>query len=171
MRELLEIAGEGDGAGGHAAGLDDEQQSPSVDEGQQRVVRLAQVRVLPADPRPASRELGVNEGAGERDEPAHGPGQEDLERSVDAARDHRRVHEDAGADDPSHHDHRGIEEAEPPQEDGGRGGRRRGAGLGAGHGPRSLTPLVDPSASEASGGLPACILRAVMNRGRHRVTE
>src|SRR6058998_782828 len=32
-------------------------------------------------------------------------------------------------------------------------------------------PLVDPSASEASGRLPACILRAVMNRGRHRVTE
>ena len=84
--ELDGVAREGDGDGGHAAALDDEEQRPAVEKRDGRMPGVAQVGVLSADVGPQRRELGVDEGAHERDDAARGPDAEDEGVGGDDAR-------------------------------------------------------------------------------------
>jgi hypothetical protein len=103
---------EGHRDGGHAAALHDEEQRPSVEEGDQRVIRVAKIGVLSADSGTQRGELGVDERADQGDHPAGSPEAENERWRAHLPRDDRRVHEDPGADDSSHHDHRRVERAE-----------------------------------------------------------
>src|SRR5204862_6756449 len=51
-----------------------------------------------------------------RDQAAGRPGADDQRRGGHLPGDDIRIHEDAGADDPAHHDHRGVERAEAARE-------------------------------------------------------
>ena len=106
------VLGEGDGHRRHRAGLDGRQQRPPVEEPGQRMVGLAQVGVLAADPRADGAELRVGERAGQRDQPARHPRGEHLAPARQPPGDDGRVDEDAGADDGADHDHGGVEEAQ-----------------------------------------------------------
>ena len=79
---------------------------------------VAQVGVLSADVGAQRRELGVDEGAHERDDAAGGPYAEDERRGVDLPGHDVRIDEDAGADDAAHDEHGGVERAEAAGEGG-----------------------------------------------------
>ena len=112
LRQLEEIAGKSHRHRRHAAGLDDEQQHPAVNESHRRMQRLAQISVLPADDRQPRGQLRVNKSAGQRDQPARDPRPENERRSVDPLRDDVGIDENARADDAAHHRHRRAEQAE-----------------------------------------------------------
>ena len=82
----------------------------------ERLVRIAEIRVLAADPRSKRGELRVNERADECDRAADEPRAQDQRWRVDLARDDARIHEDARADDAAHDDHRRVERPEPSRE-------------------------------------------------------
>ncbi len=67
MRQLAEIAREGDRHRRHPARLDDQQQRPAVEEGRHRPVGVAQIGILAADLGPPRGKLGIDECAGDRD--------------------------------------------------------------------------------------------------------
>ena len=112
LRQLEKIAGKGHRHGRHPASLDDEQQHPAVNKCHRRMQRLSQISVLPAHDRQPRRQLGVNESARERDQPARDPGPEDQRRSMDPLRDDVGIDENPRADYAAHHRHRGPEKAE-----------------------------------------------------------
>ena len=90
VRQLEDIAGEGDGHGRHASGLDDEQQSPSVEECDGRVIGIAKVGVLSADCGHRGGQLGVDERAEQGDDAAGDPRAQDQRGACGpAARRHR----------------------------------------------------------------------------------
>ncbi len=119
-----EVAAEDDRRAGHAAGLHDEQQRPSIEERDDRMIRVAKIRILSADVRPqrapARRRRTRRSARWRRRSPTR---RVTRRRRVDLPRDDARIDEDARADDPAHHDHRRVERAEAAGE------RRLGAGL------------------------------------------
>ena len=78
--ELEEIAGEGDRHRRHPARLDHQQQRPAVEEGRHRPPGVAQIGILAADFGPPRGELGIDEGAGDRDRAADQPDADDQRR-------------------------------------------------------------------------------------------
>src|SRR3954468_3545553 len=104
------------------------------------MVGVAEIRILATHARPERCELCVNKSPDESDSAADDPRPEHQPRGVNLAGDDTRIHEDAGADDPAHHDHRGVEGTEPPGECRlarrvrRHEGTRRSALLRAGHG-------------------------------------
>ena len=111
-RQLVEVAAENNCRAGHAASLDDEQQRPAVKECDYRMIRIAQVGVLAANARPKHREFCVYERSDQRDGATEQPRAKNQHRRMQLARDDGWIYKNAGADDPAHHDHRGVERAE-----------------------------------------------------------
>jgi len=116
LREFEEVAGEGDRDGGHAPGLDDEKQHPTIEKCDARMEGFAKVSVLAADYGQARGEFRVNEAAEKSDEAAGNPNGQDEEGSVDAFGDEIRIDENARADDAAHYGHGGTEKAEMARE-------------------------------------------------------
>jgi hypothetical protein len=77
---------------------------------------FAEVGVLPAHLGASRGQLGVDERARERDRATGEPRAEDEEGRVHLLRDDVRVDEDARADDAAHHDHRRVEQPQPPRQ-------------------------------------------------------
>ena len=115
-RHFDQIVRERDGDRRHTAGLDDEQQAPSIEERDGRMPAIAQVGVLAADSGVARGEIGIDECARHGDCAAESPHAEDQAFEWHLARDHIGVHEDAAADDAAHDEHRDIEEIELARE-------------------------------------------------------
>ena len=65
MDDLPCISRKGDRDCRHAAGLHHQQQRPSIQKRDGRMIRLAQVRILAAEIRPEHRQLGIDECAGQ----------------------------------------------------------------------------------------------------------
>src|SRR5262249_6098345 len=61
-------------------------------------------------------ELGVDERARQRDQSANSPRSDNENRGRDLLGDNIRVDKDPRTDDSTHHNHRGIEQAETPRE-------------------------------------------------------
>src|ERR1051326_413266 len=78
------------------------------------MVTFAEIRILAADVRPPRGQFRVDEGADHGDDPAHEPCAENQNREMNLPCDGGRIDEDARTDDPSHYDHRRVEQAEPP---------------------------------------------------------
>ena len=74
--ELEKVAGEGDRYRRHASGLYDEQQYPSIEKRDCRVVGLAQVGVLASDFRQRGGQFSPDECAAHSDDAAEDPGSE-----------------------------------------------------------------------------------------------
>ena len=94
---------------GHAAGLCHQQQHPAIDEGDSRVIGLAEVEILAACAGQPRGQLGPDESAQQGEGAARHPDAENQERRVYLPRHHAGIDEDAGADDAAHHQHRGVE--------------------------------------------------------------
>ena len=99
----------------HAAGLNHQQQHPSVQKSGQRMKRVAQVCILPAHIRHARRQLGIDERAQHRHHAARHPHPEDQHRRMDLPGHNVRIDEDARADDAAHDDHGGVEQSDTAQ--------------------------------------------------------
>ena len=97
---------------GEAAPLDHQERSPAEQERDQRMVRLAQIGVLPAGLREERRELRERERSCERDPSADEPRRENESGGREPLRNDRRDDEDAGADDAADDDHRRVEGTE-----------------------------------------------------------
>ena len=82
--------------------------------------RFANVCILAANLRPKRRELCVNERACQGYQSADCPRSQNRGRRMNCFGDNVRIHENARADDSTHHDHRRIEEPEPSRERSGR---------------------------------------------------
>src|SRR5579864_9801335 len=80
------------------------------------MVGLAEVGVLTADGRHSGGQLCPDRGSDQADEPAEYPSRQDEARSMDLARHHVGVDEDASADDAAHDNHGGVEQAQLPGE-------------------------------------------------------
>src|SRR5207245_11454431 len=100
---------EDDGCARHSAGLDDEKESPTVEESDDWVVSIAQVSILSAHARSQRGELGVNKCANQRDHSADQPGAEHEERRMNVAREDRWGQENSRADNSAPYAHRGVE--------------------------------------------------------------
>ncbi len=111
-RQLAEVEGEGHRDGSHPAGLNYQQERPSVQERDERVPGIPKVGVHAPDARTPHRQLRVYERAGERYRAADSPREHDHRGRVESASDDVRVNEDPRPDDPAHHDHRRVEGAE-----------------------------------------------------------
>src|SRR5437764_1690626 len=83
MRELQEVAREGDRHSGHAACLNHQKQDPAIKKCDARMKRFAEVSVLAADDGQARGEFGVNEATEKSNHTAGDPNRQDEERSVD----------------------------------------------------------------------------------------
>jgi len=112
VRQIQKVSREGHRDRGHPSALNNQQQSPSVDKSGNRVKRLANVCVLPADLRPQRRKLGIDKGSRKRDQSPDSPRAKNQFRRVDDFGDYVRIHENARADDPSHNQHRSIEQTQ-----------------------------------------------------------
>src|ERR1051326_6307869 len=80
------------------------------------MIRIAEVRILTTSLGTPRGELRVHERAEQRDDASGNPGAEDERGGVNLPRYHVGVDEDPAADDAAHHDHRGVEWAEPASE-------------------------------------------------------
>jgi hypothetical protein len=80
------------------------------------MVSLPQVSILTAHVWVSVRQLRVNKRTEERDHAAGEPHAQDQKRRVNLPRDDVRVNENAGTDDPAHHDHRRIKNPQLPCE-------------------------------------------------------
>jgi len=109
--EFEEVAGKGDGDRGHATGLNNKKQGPSIQESEDGMERLAEIFVLAADLGNAGSELRVDERAEYNDDAAGDPDREDEYGRVQVLGDDVRIHKDAGADDAAHDHHGRVEEA------------------------------------------------------------
>ena len=109
---MQRVGGKGDRDRGDGAALDDEEQRPAVQEAGERMQSVAQVDVLAARLGKERAELGVGERAGQRDRAAGDPRPQHEQRRVETLRDDVGSDEDAGADDPPDHHHRGVEGTE-----------------------------------------------------------
>ena len=79
------------------------------------MIRLAQINVLAARRCGQSRrQLSPDKRATHRDQAAQNPDAQNQEWRMDAVRDLGRIREDSRPDDASHHDHRRVEQSEPP---------------------------------------------------------
>src|SRR5207302_1739164 len=96
----------------HSARLNHEQQTPAVNKADQRMHGLAQINVLAAGLRDLRRKLGIDERPRQCNQSADGPCSENQKWSMNLLSYYIRIREDARADDPAHHDHRRVEEAE-----------------------------------------------------------
>jgi hypothetical protein len=110
-RNLAIVFGEGDGYGGHPAGLGDQQQHPSINERHAGMVGFAQVEYWPPESGRRVASSAQMKRAGHGQCAADQPDAQNQERRVHLLRDHIGIDEDAGADDAAHHDHGGVEEA------------------------------------------------------------
>ena len=106
------------------AGLDDEEQGPTVEETGERMQALAEGRRTARLPSERVRPVRHNKGAGESDRSADDPGPEHQRGRVEPPSNDVGIDEDAGADDAPDHHHRGVERTEDALE-GRRGIRRR----------------------------------------------
>ncbi len=116
LHQIAEIAREGDRNRSHAAGLDHQQQRPAVKEGGHGPIGVAQIGILAADLRPPSGKLGINERRGQRDNAANDPHSDNEQRRIDVSSHFGGSDKNARADDPSHHQHRRVEQSETPRE-------------------------------------------------------
>src|SRR5580693_2873313 len=73
------------------------------------MIRLTQIKILPAGLRQSRRELCPDESAEQREHAAENPHAENQKRRVHMQRDDVWIDENARADDPAHDDHRGVE--------------------------------------------------------------
>src|SRR5579862_4149362 len=73
------------------------------------MVGLPKIEVLAAGLRQARCEFGPDESAEKCEHASENPDAENEKRRVDVERDDIRVNENAGADDPAHDDHGGVE--------------------------------------------------------------
>jgi hypothetical protein len=117
------VAREDEGHRRHASRLHDEQEDPAVQECGQRMIGVAQVRVLSTHSRPTRGQLRVDQRAQERHHAARGPRAQQPGGRRQLDRDFARVGEDAGAHDAAHDDHRRVEGADAAGETGRVGGR------------------------------------------------
>ena len=105
-----EIPRERDGHRGHAASLNHQQQHPAIQKREQRMVCLANVRVLAADSRHPRRQFRINKCSGQRDHAAERPTRRESAAGVcTCMRNDVRIDKNSGADDAAHHDHRRVE--------------------------------------------------------------
>jgi hypothetical protein len=118
VKEPDEVLGQHHRDGSHGSRLDQEQQRPALQEGDERMEGVAKVGILPAHARHDRRQLGEHEGAGQGDQAARRPRGQDQDRRPYDLGHEIRVDEDAAADDGGEHDHRGAEEPEPTREGG-----------------------------------------------------
>ena len=121
---------EGDRDGRHRAALDDHEQAPAVQEARQRVIGVAQVGILPANPREQGAQFRVRQRADERHHAAGHPRGENQRGRRKALSDDVGIDEDAGADGRPDDDHRRIERSERAAER-----HRRSLPRGAGRAP------------------------------------
>ena len=77
---------------------------------------FAKESILTAHARHDRAQLREDERTGERDYASKSPDSKDQKRGVDPLRNHVRVNEDARPDDPTDHDHGGIEQIEAARE-------------------------------------------------------
>ena len=71
---------------------------------------------MPADPWTQHRQFRVNESADKSNRATDQPGSEHEHRSVDLPRHDRWINKDSRPNDSSHHDHGGVERAQPARE-------------------------------------------------------
>ncbi len=97
-KEGPEVLAEADRDRRNPAGHHDQETGPAVEEARQWAVSLLEEVVDPAGARKHRPQLGVGEGAGEREESAGEPDQEEHPAVRQHLGDIRRDEEDAGAD-------------------------------------------------------------------------
>ena len=119
ISQFHEVAREDHGHRRHPARLNDPEEAPAVQKGDDGMVRLAQERVLSADVRAPPDEVRVHKAARQAHHPAQNPRDEDEFGRMHDLGDVVRDHEDAGPDHAAHDQHRDVEKAERP-------GQRRG---------------------------------------------
>ncbi len=116
MDDFFGVAGKGDGDGGHATGLHDEQESPTVQEGDGGMEGVFEIGILAAEVGTEGGEFGVDECASEGGKAAEDPSAEDEWGGVDLPGDNIGIDKDAGADDAAHDDHGDVKDAEAADE-------------------------------------------------------
>ena len=116
--ERAEVLPEPDGDRRDAAGHDDDERGPAVQEAGERAEGLLEEVVDPAGPRKEDSQLGVAQGAGEREEPPEQPDQKDQARVRQGLRDVARRQEDPRPDDRADRQERPVPRPEPPLEAG-----------------------------------------------------
>src|SRR5258708_5559675 len=111
MRQFPKIMSEGNGNGGHAAGLDHQEQSPPINKGDAGVVRFAKIGVLSAHFRKPRSKLCIDERSGQGDYATEDPRPQDRKGSVNLAGNNIWIDKDPRAEHPAHYDHCGVEKS------------------------------------------------------------
>jgi len=105
-------AGEAGADGRDRGGADDPEHAPAEQKPEERTEAVANIDVLAARRRPHRAELGVGQSAGQREEAAEHPGQENPADAVHGDDHFPRDEKDAGADEGAHHHGRALEQPE-----------------------------------------------------------
>jgi hypothetical protein len=139
--EAPEILTEADGDRGDSARHDDEEARPPVEEAPQGAVRLLEEVVHAARAREESAELGVGEGAREREQAPGDPHEQDQTTVRQDGGHVSGSDEDPGADDGTDREQSAVPGAEPPDE------LHRSGVLGGAHA-GSAPPRASPRACD-----------------------